>query len=92
MSKSSSARIRIVNQSILVHFEKVGSKTRFELIRQRWQIEFPQSVWNKQYKAWELPITNLKDVQEFCGKMFWQVKIELVGPPPRYPQQLTLNL
>lgn len=83
----SRAKIRIVRNSLLVHFEKVGPKEKFNLIRNHWQVTFPQSYWNEQYRAWELPLANFDDVKKYCQKMFWQVKIEKL---PSVSRQLPL--
>jgi hypothetical protein len=88
MSKNNKAKIWIVNNSLLVRFEKIGSKSRFDLIRVRWQMAFPQSSWNEYYRAWELPVANLNDVKTFCEKMFWQVRVE--ASIPKHLQQLSL--
>jgi len=88
MNKNSKAKIWVANDSLFVRFEKVGSKSKFDLIRVRWQTAFPQSFWNEHYHAWELPIANLNDVKTFCEKMFWQVKVEILTQ--KHLQQLYL--
>ena len=87
MKSYSRAKIRITDKSLLVHFEKVGSRAKFNLIRNNWLTQFPQSYWNKQYRAWELPPANLEDVINYCRKMFWQVNIE---KQPAREKQLSL--
>ena len=88
MNKNSRAKIYVINSSLFVRFEKVGSRSKFDLIRVRWQTTFPQSFWNEQHHAWELPAANLNDVKIFCEKMFWQVKVE--ASIPKHPPQLSL--
>lgn len=90
MSKNSKAKIWVTDNSLFVRFEKVGSKSTFDLIRVRWQTIFPQSSWNDELRAWELPIANLSDVKHFCEKMFWQVKVETSASVSKHPQQLSL--
>ncbi len=89
--RKSEAKIRVSDQSLLVHFEKVGRRAKFEQICQRWQMVFPQSVWSEKYRAWELPIANFDDVKHFCDKMFWRVRVESLESSIEYHQQLSLG-
>lgn len=90
MNKNSKAKIWVTDNSLFVRFEKIGSKSRFDLIRNRWQAAFPQSSWNEQLRAWELPVANMDDVKSFCEKMFWQVKVETSPPAEKHLQQPSL--
>jgi hypothetical protein len=92
MNLRSHARIRVSNQSLLVRFEKVGPKDKFTQICHRWQTAFPQSIWNDEFKGWELPSANFDDVKQFCEKMFWKVTIEPLKPLSKSSQQMSLNL
>ena len=88
----SQARIQVNHKSLFVHFEKVGRKSHFERILNRWLVVFPQAQWSNMYRAWELPVANFEEVKSFCDKMFGTVIVEPVKPPTKRVNQLELNL
>jgi len=64
------ARIIVSNGSLGVRFENVGTRSKFNLIMDRFNQSFPLKEWDATNRVWQIPSGDLQQLVVFCASTF----------------------